>query len=675
MRVFRQSVTVLFVVIMLLFAMTACTPSTSPTVTPSTTPSTSPTVDTTPDIKTDSTLSDYVIIYPEETDLGGYKLKQSAIELSARILDKAMSKCRVRSDKIDEAEGFVEYTYEILIGSTNRIQSAETKGEIKNYFDFIIKQVGTKIVILGGSEEAVIDGVNYFSENYLNEELATSNGIKLLSGLNCYGKSEFERDIVAWTFNGMDKIVDDTSHNNTRNSLYELNMAKNETETFQIGMRALSDHNEDMTIVIEGDCEGISGEAFLEYKTMAHGKMYVDALIPLNTNVFHLEKDINDIVMVRFKTDSSVAAGDYEYKIKLINNQTTETYITLTVKLHVWNFALPEVPSCTTAAGIVKESIKKHHGENADIDVLYKKYYDFLLDYNVTPYDLPYDILDERADAYMSDPRVTSFRVPYSNDDNIMIAYYNKLSTNENWLKKAYFYPADEPGSEDALNYSVYCAERVNRLCPGIKVNVPLSGLGNYDGKNAIDFFEDSYDLWCLKSYIFEYDEIERLKEMQANGDELWWYVCWEPADPYCNLLVDQLGVQHRLLFWQQAQYGATGFLYWCTNWWTFVDNVWDDISTVKDLDEYTYGDGSLLYNGNKVGVDGTCPSMRLVMVCDGIEDYELLMMAKELFGEEWMQEKISVISTSLTEYSKDSDKLEKVRIEIAEAIEKELNK
>lgn len=669
---FKKIISILLMVTVFLMLTTSC--MSESTYTPSSEPT--PTKNNVSDIKSEVVLSDYAIIYPELIDEGDYVMKQLAVELSTAIVTDAASKCRVRSDKIDENDGYTENTYEILIGNTNRTQSSDVYSNIENYFDFAIKLVDTKIVINGGSDDAIDEGVHYFIDNYLNEELATVDGMKKLDGLNYYHNSVFESDIIAWTMNGMDKLATDITYSkNEKNAFYQINMAKNESETFQIAMRAFTTHEEDMTIVIDGNCEGIVAEAFLEYKTYAHNVKYVDALVPLSVNTFKLKQDTNEVALIRFKSDSSVEAGDYEYNVKLVDNKNGNVYITVTVNIHVWNFTLPETPSCTTAAGIDKGSIVKIYGDDVNIDELYKKYYDFLLDYKITAYDLPYDILDDRADAYMSDPRVTSFRVPYSGDDKVMIAYYNKLATNEDWLKKAYFYPTDEPGTQDALNYAVSCAERINKLCPGIKVNVPLCGLSEFDGRNAIDFFEDNFDLWCLKSRLYEYEETERLKAKQENGDELWWYVCWEPGNPYCNLLVDQKGLQHRLLFWQQAQFGVTGFLYWSTNWWNSVNDPWDDISTVKDLSEYTYGDGSLYYNGNKVGVDGACPSMRLVAVCDGIEDYELLMMAKTLFGEAWIQEKIATISKSLTEYTDSSDALETLRVDIATAIELELNK
>ena len=122
----------------------------------------------------------------------------------------------------------------------------------------------------------------------------------------------------------------------------------------------------------------------------------------------------------------------------------------------------------------------------------------------------------------------------------------------------------------------------------------------------------------------------ERMAERKAAGDKVWWYVCWEPGDPYNNLFVDQLGVQHRILFWQQYAHDVDGFLYWGANYWNGTSDPWGDMATVKQLSPDVYGDGSLLYNGNIVGADGGCPSLRLAAIRDGVEDFELLAMAAE---------------------------------------------
>ena len=58
------------------------------------------------------------------------------------------------------------YAYEILVGETNRDESAEAK-ELIRYQDTIIAVMGSRVVISGGSDEAVAEAVDYFIEHYV----------------------------------------------------------------------------------------------------------------------------------------------------------------------------------------------------------------------------------------------------------------------------------------------------------------------------------------------------------------------------------------------------------------------------------------------------------------------------------------------------------------------------
>ena len=59
-------------------------------------------------------------------------------------------------------------------------------------------------------------------------------------------------------------------------------------------------------------------------------------------------------------------------------------------------------------------------------------------------------------------------------------------------------------------------------------------------------------------------------------------------------------------------------------------------ISSPKNrISDTVYGDGSLLYPGSVKGVDGPCGSFRLVMIRDGIEEYEMLTMLEAAAGRE----------------------------------------
>ncbi len=72
--------------------------------------------------------------------------------------------------------------YEILVGDTNRAESAQAldylyQSGYGRYKDYIVCTIGKKIVINGVNDEAVAEGVVYFVENYLKAE-GVEGGIK-----------------------------------------------------------------------------------------------------------------------------------------------------------------------------------------------------------------------------------------------------------------------------------------------------------------------------------------------------------------------------------------------------------------------------------------------------------------------------------------------------------------
>ncbi|MBQ8578940.1 MAG: DUF4091 domain-containing protein [Clostridia bacterium] len=490
---------------------------------------------------------------------------------------------------------------------------------------------------------------------------------------------------AVWIVNGFDKITEDTEAPVSPVLTYDLYMAKNEAESCQISMRSDKRIGSFALTCTEEAENGPTLDLFRE-DTVPTGKTDTpDGLSPFSGKLTLLA-DRSSTVLLRFTADKETEAGTYTYHFTAGGEGGT----VCTVNVHVWDFALPDEPGCETAVGLYKHCIAGVHGtwDEEELDALYKAYYDLLLEYKVTAYDLPYDILDERADAYMSDARVTSFRVPTCDgDDARLVQIYEKLCSNPIWLKKAYFYPLDEPTSKEMLDNLASLCERLHTLAPEVSICTPFFLNIDYNSStDQISFMTGKTTLWCPKSYMYITSNVysaaqlekypsfgERMAERKAAGDRVWWYVCWEPGDPYNNLFVDQRGVQHRILFWQQYANDVDGFLYWGANYWnseTGTTDPWSDMATVKNLSPDVYGDGSLLYNGNVVGVDGACPSLRLEAVRDGVEDNALLKLAESLLGREWVDEKIAEITPSLTKYSTDSNRFITVRNEICAAVE-----
>lgn len=512
---------------------------------------------------------------------------------------------------------------------------------------------------------------------------------------------------MVWFEHSFTKVLKDSEYSGK--DTYKIYMAKNEYESCQYVVR-LKQPEYDLRLELspftnkKGDVIDavILEEYYLEVSSYldisADYVEYPDPVVPVGDDyTFNADIDCAVPFMIRLHTTKDTPAGDYSAVIKLVSDNSVlfENKITA----HVWDFTYSDSKACTTAAGISYGDIKNKHNieTNEEWDAMYVKYYEFLLDYGISAYDLPCNILSAEADKYMNDPRVTSFKIPYSNDDHTIIAYYEKLKTNPKWMEKGYFYPLDEPTSPDMYYKLEGQIMRLDKLFPENQVCVPFFvDPIMYGETDAVEYMKELIDIWCPKAYCFEdkniyYDAAnkkdiskeyydmgykpfaQRMNENRKSGDKVWWYVCWEPGDPYANLFVDMAGINHRILFWQQKKYNVDGFLYWQVNHWGSVKDPWTDMSTVKWINDFVYGDGSLLYNGNKVGIDGPVASLRLEAVRDGIEDFELLTMAQSALGEKATDKIISKCITSVSKYTKDGDKLMKYRIQLGNKLEKAL--
>ena len=342
-----------------------------------------------------------------------------------------------------------------------------------------------------------------------------------------------------------------------------------------------------------------------------------------------------------------------------------------------------------------------------ELQQLYVDYYNMLLDHNISAYNIPYDILDPRADEYMSDPRVKAFQIPYTENENTLMKYYNKLSQNEEWLKKGFFYPIDEPKTQEQLDSYVEITNYLSRVWPGYKMVTPfcadkteaVDAQGNAIYNSVIQTNKST--IMCPVTYLINDSEgmLDRLYQRQANGEEFWWYVCCgpRPTTDYCNFFVQFPGFRTRILFWQQYDYNVTGLLYWCTDYWyagpgttesdrDILKSVWRNARTTDFTGYDTYGDGFLTYPGVKgfslesrkfeslseYEFDKNIPvsSLRLELISDGIEDYAYLKMAERLIGKDKTDKILSKVTADLTDYTYSDSAFANARIELGNAIE-----
>ncbi len=528
---------------------------------------------------------------------------------------------------------------------------------------------------------------------------ACGNGEKKPNG-DGNGSAEFK----AWTMHAFEKTVvnvdPDVKNPSTEYTVY---LAKGETEGCQVAVYS-SEMLKSVTLTLKsGEKELIKPTMYSMDRTHAVGrKQYTDSLVLYGGARLILREKTVLPFMIEFTTDENTPAGDYEYVYEF-KDKNKNVLATFNITVHVWDFELPKDKSFVTSAALYWDSIEAAIGLcNEDI---YKQWYDDMLEHNISAFDLPYDELDERAEAYMSDPRVTAFvlPIPKNEDGSIneekLLQYYNRLKTNPVWLEKAFFYPIDEPRTLEHLEELKEYEKKLTALCPEIEICAPFYTNLQIPGTETdqTDVMASYTDLWCPKLCLWDdtqsYKDLkyepsksfeQRMNDQIAKGDRMWTYVCNDPDDPYAQLFIDTEGENQRLMFWQLYQRNIKGFLYWSVNYYGYKEgpnpvgtatpqNPWNTVNTkIPNGDGKTiYGCGFLFYPGSDVGIGGAVPSIRAKIVRDGADDVEMLYLAEQYLdgGREWLVNKTKEGTPSLTKYCS-NDEFANLRIEIGNAIE-----
>lgn len=114
----------------------------------------------------DSIGSDYLIV---REDRAGNESLDAARLLSSAIEEATGQKLTLKTDWYQGDAGTPPQPHEILIGATNREESAALVAEQRGNCarDWAVRLAGEKILIWGGSPEALADAVSYFTETFV----------------------------------------------------------------------------------------------------------------------------------------------------------------------------------------------------------------------------------------------------------------------------------------------------------------------------------------------------------------------------------------------------------------------------------------------------------------------------------------------------------------------------
>lgn len=484
---------------------------------------------------------------------------------------------------------------------------------------------------------------------------------------------------------------------------YRMYMAKNEIETCQFFIAPSKNVSAEVTVsdFVSDSGDTLETELYFEhYFNMLNGEKMPDALPPVTSEV-SVKAGNSQGFIVKTRTEADTAAGDYTATVTV--SCDGEVAATGEIALTVWDFALSEETPFQTAVNIDKYNISVQHGltETEEANAMYKAYYDFMLENRVSAYQLPYDVLSDEADAYMSDPRVTSFAVggePVGldpTDDEIRLIY-EKMSSNSDWLDKAYFYYVDEPTEMGKLGALKTAGERLASLYPNYRMVSPFFYNIDIGDKDQFAYMSDYLGIWCTKInawtpvdtevegaiHMMSKEQVElygdyasRVAAEVEGGDRNWVYYCWEPLGPYTTFDASRQTLEQRVALWQAMDNDVTGFLYFAATLWS--SGTWRTIHTINAGGDTVYGDGILLYPGKYPGkeeIAGPISSMRFESLRDGIEDYMYLDMAKELIPEATYNSLMDAVTVSAVEWTDDSELFYHVRVALGKMLEAAVN-
>jgi hypothetical protein len=131
--------------------------------------------------------------------------------------------------------------------------------------------------------------------------------------------------------------------------------------------------------------------------------------------------------------------------------------------------------------------------------------------------------------------------------------------------------------------------------------------------------------------------------------------------------------MNHRIVSWLMPRHGITGLCYWSTLHVEPGVDVWKDAGTFHSLttEDVYNGDGSLIYPATRKRHGRHMPvaSIRLKWLREMADDYDYLMLAKDLGLEKQAMAQASSFARGFGDWNDDVPKLYAARREIAALI------
>ncbi len=393
----------------------------------------------------------------------------------------------------------------------------------------------------------------------------------------------------------------------------------------------------------------------------------------------------NNPIWLQVSVPASANAGDYTATMRISSGGW---HVLVPITLHVWNFTLPLKSALRGGFGISQDTIFRYQNITTPQDKakVWQLYMEAFQRNRLNPYDpmalspylvtlvhgsngsphvkLDFTRFDEAAHKALDEMGFNAFVIQFyglgggrypNYQKGSFLGYqqgtpeYNRLMKEygaelqehlqkHGWLDKAYVYWTDEP-QEDDFPFVKQGMEEIRRVAPRLHTILTVHITPKLFG---------DVNIWC--SLTNQYDHAAALEQQRA-GNEVWWYICTGPKEPYVGEFIDRPGIDMLMWMWQTWKYHVQGNLIWSVNYWTStpqfphaVQNPWKDPMSYVDGPGGVWGngDGRYLYPANRHPntdkttpyVEGPVPSIRWELLGEGVEQWQYFHLLKQLVDE-----------------------------------------
>lgn len=451
---------------------------------------------------------------------------------------------------------------------------------------------------------------------------------------------------------------------------------------------------------------------------------YPDALVPQDFAWQDLPEGetVNQPFWLDFFVPYGTPAGTYKGQVSLKSGLSAPLVLT------VADFDMPVVPRMRTSIMTVWRRIAEVHGfdrnhepPSPELSALMDEYYDLLAEHRLS-IDQTYPTYPDGGSGKLDVTKVEAgmrkhllhrhastlglpiwpqwpFADPLGKDRKAAMEYtatWMKLLQKLRAGSRGYVIMGDLDEPNDAEGYAKVrrWGDFFNEVEAVHQVRVPLLiteqptpdswWWGRLDG---------DVDIWVPHfSQVWEDMESPHGKRDIARrlnvGDEIWCYAAlvqmpdaWESAHGKPKQLkesnppvwcLDFPAMNHRILGWVMPRHGITGLCYWDTLFASPGVDVWADAGSFQHPDGDVFnGDGSFIYPATKQkqGRDLPVASLRLKWLREMVEDYDYLMLARELGVEKDALELAATFARGFGDWEDNPAKLYEARRKIADLI------